>query len=178
MLCESKVVRVLFDETKRACGVEYQPSQEYTPVVSDLAPPKRTVKARKLVVLSSGGLGTPLILERSGVGSPEILEKAAVPVIANLPGVGQNYDDHTLVFYPWATNLGPYDTGDALIAGRITAEDAAARGMMSWNMIDVHGKLRPSDSEVTALGPAFAKAWERDFQNQPSRPLMMSATAW
>jgi alcohol oxidase len=52
--------------------------------------------ARKLVVVSAGALGTPQILERSGVGHPVILNKLGIPVVSDLPGVGENYQDHQL----------------------------------------------------------------------------------
>ncbi len=46
------------------------------------------VKARKYVVLSSGTLGTPQILERSGVGDAKLLKKLDLKVVSDLPGVG------------------------------------------------------------------------------------------
>lgn len=52
------------------------------------------VKARKMVVLSSGTLGTPQILERSGVGNGELLRQLGVKVVSDLPGVGEEYQDH------------------------------------------------------------------------------------
>lgn len=49
---------------------------------------REQVKARKMVVLSSGTLGTPQILERSGVGNGEILKELGIKVVSDLPGVG------------------------------------------------------------------------------------------
>ena len=46
------------------------------------------VKARKMVVISSGTLGTPQILERSGVGDAKRLQKLDIKVVSDLPGVG------------------------------------------------------------------------------------------
>jgi choline dehydrogenase-like flavoprotein len=90
VLVEHQVGRVLFDGTK-ATGVEVRPNPKFQPAVAS-----RTIKARRLVVLSCGALGTPLVLERSGVGSPEVLAKAGVKVLADLPGVGHQYLDHHL----------------------------------------------------------------------------------
>ena len=53
-----------------------------------------TVKARKEVVLAAGAVHTPQILELSGVGLKVVLEAAGVPVKLDLPGVGQNFQDH------------------------------------------------------------------------------------
>jgi choline dehydrogenase len=46
------------------------------------------------VILSAGAIGSVQILERSGVGSAEHLEKLGIPVMADLPGVGENLQDH------------------------------------------------------------------------------------
>lgn len=50
--------------------------------------------AKKEVVLSAGAIGSVQILERSGVGKGEVLEKAGVSVTKELPGVGENLQDH------------------------------------------------------------------------------------
>lgn len=50
--------------------------------------------ARREVVLSSGAIGTPAILERSGIGQQERLEKLGIETVMNLPGVGENLQDH------------------------------------------------------------------------------------
>jgi alcohol oxidase len=38
---------------------------------------------------------------------------------------------------------------------------------------DISAKLRPTDAEVSALGPEFQKDWDRDFKPYPSRPMML-----
>lgn len=62
--------------------------------------PSETAKAyaKKLVVLSAGSLGSPLILERSGIGAASVLEKVGVKQIVNLPGVGERYQGELLYF--------------------------------------------------------------------------------
>ena len=49
------------------------------------------MKASKLVVVSAGAFGSPSILERSGIGAPSVLEQHSIPVLVDLPGVGENY---------------------------------------------------------------------------------------
>jgi alcohol oxidase len=51
----------------------------------------RFVKARKLVVVAAEAMGSRLILERSGIGHKDILERAGIPVVSEIPGVGENY---------------------------------------------------------------------------------------
>ncbi|MCJ1305645.1 hypothetical protein MMC08_008460 [Hypocenomyce scalaris] len=153
LLLESKVVRVVFDENKRATGVD----------------------AKKLVVVSAGALGTPSVLERSGVGNKEILEKLDIEVVSNLPGVGENYQDHHLLLYPYKTNLKPEDTIDPILDGRMDFVKAnkERNPRLGWNAIDVCSKLRPTEEEVDELGNEFRNLWDRDFKHRKERPLML-----
>ena len=52
------------------------------------------VKANKEVILSAGSLLSPKILELSGIGRKDILSKAGIKQRVNLPGVGENLQDH------------------------------------------------------------------------------------
>lgn len=182
VLLESKVIRVLFDENKRACGVECTPNPaHHASVGPGPPPPRRTVRARKLVVVSCGSLGTPAVLERSGLGDAGVLGRAAVPVVAHLPGVGNAYQDHQLVACPYRVSLGPADTIDGIVSGRVDAAQVVARRdkVLGWNAMDVAGKLRPRDDEVAALGTEFQDAWDRSFKHVADKPLMlMTFSLW
>jgi len=46
------------------------------------------------VILSAGAIGSVQILERSGIGAASHLNKLGIPVLADLPGVGENLQDH------------------------------------------------------------------------------------
>jgi choline dehydrogenase len=46
------------------------------------------------VILSAGAIGSVQILERSGIGAAAHLNKLGIPVLADLPGVGENLQDH------------------------------------------------------------------------------------
>ena len=109
--CNARVSRVLFDANNKAVGVAYVPSRNRA---NNADVVETIVKARKMVVLSSGTLGTPQvsahrtlgswdedppciprqILERSGVGNAELLNKLNIPVVSDVPGVGEEYQDH------------------------------------------------------------------------------------
>ena len=80
--------------------------------------PLRRVRARKLVIVSCGALGTPPVLERSGIGNPEILGRASDSLIADVPGVGYEYQDHNLLVYPYKSCLTPEETLDVITSGR------------------------------------------------------------
>lgn len=92
VLPSQTVARVLFDEEAdpatgkvRALGVEYAASRDA---------PRVTVTARREVILSAGAIGSPQILQLSGVGRKELLDKRQLTVVKDLPGVGQNLQDH------------------------------------------------------------------------------------
>jgi len=55
-----------------------------------------SVAANQEVILAAGALQTPRILQLSGVGPSGVLNNLGIPVVAALPGVGANYQDH-----PW-----------------------------------------------------------------------------
>ncbi|CAM3819355.1 choline dehydrogenase [Parendozoicomonas haliclonae] len=56
------------------------------------------VKASKEVILSAGSVGSPHILQLSGIGPKAVLEEAGIELKHELPGVGENLQDH-LEFY-------------------------------------------------------------------------------
>lgn len=72
---------------KKAVGVRYERNGKTFDVV-----------ANKEVVLSAGPVGSPHILQLSGIGPKVVLENAGIELIHDLPGVGENLQDH-LEFY-------------------------------------------------------------------------------
>lgn len=72
--------RILFDDDKRATGVEIRKGIVLT--------------ARKEVIVSAGAFQSPQLLMVSGIGPKATLEKYNIPVIADRRGVGQNMQDH------------------------------------------------------------------------------------
>ena len=50
--------------------------------------------ARREVLLCAGSIGSPQILQLSGLGPAALLQDRGVPVVKNLPGVGENLQDH------------------------------------------------------------------------------------
>ncbi|KAF9012816.1 alcohol oxidase, partial [Hymenopellis radicata] len=85
VVTEVSVLKINFEGT-RATGVTVQQNDKTF-----------TVNASKEVVVSAGSLHTPQILELSGVGNASILEPLGIKSIVNLPGVGENLQDHGLV---------------------------------------------------------------------------------
>lgn len=108
IITDAQVTRVLFDG-KRATGIAYQHGKE-----------RRRVKARCGVVLCSGALQSPQLLMLSGIGPASHLQDHGIPVVADLPGVGQNLQDHLQVRLMYRCTK-PITTNDALrtLHGRV-----------------------------------------------------------
>ncbi|GKU10128.1 choline dehydrogenase [Fusarium langsethiae] len=53
-----------------------------------------TVKATKDVLMAAGAVHTPQILQLSGIGPKKLLQAAGIETLVDLPGVGENFQDH------------------------------------------------------------------------------------
>ena len=79
--------KLVFDGRK-VVGVEYSAGAT-----------KRTARARREVILSAGAVGSPTLMQRSGLGAGEMLRTLGIPVIHDLPAVGEHLQDHLGVDY-------------------------------------------------------------------------------
>ncbi len=57
-----------------------------------------TVRARCEVIVSAGAVGSPQLLQLSGIGPAALLGGLGIPVVRDLPGVGENLQDHFCVY--------------------------------------------------------------------------------
>ncbi len=85
--------KVVFDG-KRAVGVEYLRAGRM----------KRSVQAGE-VILCGGAINTPQLMQLSGVGDAAHLQSLGIDVVADLPGVGANLQDHLEVYIQYASKL-------------------------------------------------------------------------
>lgn len=56
------------------------------------------VKATKEVILAAGTFHSPQILQLSGIGPKQHLEKLGIKTKVDLPGTGENFQDHPLIY--------------------------------------------------------------------------------
>ncbi|TRX90956.1 hypothetical protein FHL15_008161 [Xylaria flabelliformis] len=90
VLTDSKVTKILL-EGGVATGVSFeQKAENGTAIMS--------VKAKKEVIIAAGAIHSPQLLQRSGIGPSALLDSAGIETIVDLPGVGQNFHDHPMVF--------------------------------------------------------------------------------
>ena len=82
VLTHAEATRIIFDG-KRAVGVEYNGPKG-----------KTVVRANREVIIATGAIGTPKLMQLSGIGPGAALREMDLPVVADLPGVGANLQDH------------------------------------------------------------------------------------
>ena len=88
VLTHSLVTKILFHDDKetldlKANGVEVQRFSE-----------NLRYKCKKEIILSAGSIGSPKLLMLSGIGPKQQLDKEKIKCIKDLPGVGENLQDH------------------------------------------------------------------------------------
>ena len=101
VVCRTLVTRILFEGT-RAVGVEYSRGSGAV----------QQARAGEVIVCG-GAINTPQLLQLSGVGAAADLAALGIDVVADLPGVGENLQDHLEVYVQYASKL-PVSVAPAL----------------------------------------------------------------
>lgn len=82
VITKAHATRIIFDG-KRAVGVAYRQGKQ-----------DKEVRAGKEVILCGGAFQSPQLLQLSGVGRSEDITRHGIGMVHELPGVGQNLQDH------------------------------------------------------------------------------------
>ncbi len=138
---KSLVTRVLF-EGRRAVGVEYAKNGHV-----------EKVRASREVILSGGAINSPQVLQLSGIGNADELKALGIPVVQNLPGVGENLQDHIECYIQYACKrpITLYGVTGLIAKARIGAEWLLLRsGLGATNHFEAGGFIR---SEAGVLHP-------------------------
>ncbi|SEL40103.1 choline dehydrogenase [Acinetobacter sp. DSM 11652] len=131
--------RILF-EKKQAIGVEYILGQDATNL--------HKVYAEREVLLCAGAIASPQILQRSGVGAKSLLESLDVKVVQDLPGVGENLQDHLEMYlqYQCKKPVSLYPALKWYNQPKIGAEWLfLGKGIGASNQFEAGGFIRSSD---------------------------------
>ncbi|MGH1523497.1 GMC family oxidoreductase [Leifsonia sp. L25] len=84
----------------------------------------REVRARREIVLACGAIDTPRLLLLSGIGPAQVLEAAGVDTLLDLPGVGENLQDHAEGLVVWeAVSAPPAVSASGWDAGAMVGVD-------------------------------------------------------
>lgn len=135
---EASATRILV-EGGRARGVIYRVGEDV-----------HTALAEREVLLCAGTIGSPQLLMLSGIGPAQHLRDHGIDVVVDLPGVGENLQDHPTVSLNWITT-------DATDMSQLANTEEAAlrygrdrRGPLASNFADTGGFLSTEDGN----GPA------------------------
>lgn len=154
---ETLARKIFFNANKEATGVEV-----------DSGGKTYKIHASKEVIASAGAFQSPQVLMVSGIGPAEILDKFNIPVLSDLPGVGQNMWDHVYFGPSYRVNL---ETATRLLhdpayLAVLTAEYTTERTGPLANAPEVLGWEKVPDS------------LRSNFTNNTLRDLSNFATDW
>ena len=157
--------RILFDDDG---GNGTKGRLTATGVVVETAGAEYAIAANREVILSAGVFGSPQLLQVSGIGPRDLLEPLGIPVMVDLPGVGQNMQDH--IFFGIARGINAVTTsalGDPVFIAeqhRLFAEEAnglltsSAADVLAWEKLP--GAARQSlSNETKRYLDTFPKDW-------------------
>ncbi len=144
--------RVLIEDG-RATGVEYRRDGAL-----------HVVRARREVILCGGAFNSPQLLLLSGIGPAAQLAAHGVAVVADLPGVGANLQDHPISLAMWAAS-GPFAFDRKLRLDRL------ALGILQWKLF---GKGFATGSPLSVQG--FIRG--DPAQDRPNLQVQISHTSY
>lgn len=136
ILTETRVAKVLFDGT-RAIGVELENGTKYG--------------AAGEVVLCAGAVETPRLMQLSGVGDAQHLAEHGIDVVADLPGVGENFQDHLESTVQGVTHdpISFYKEDKGLRGALHMAQYLATRtGLLTSNVVECGGFVDVSNTGI------------------------------
>jgi len=132
----AQVTRILF-KGRRAVGVEYLQHGQ-----------RREALASAEVILAAGAVASPQLLEVSGIGNGALLQRHGISVLADLPGVGENLQDHYMIGAQWRVKP-EYVTVNELshgtrLAGEVLKYLVARKGLLSFAVAHIVAFYRSS----------------------------------
>ncbi|XP_071522935.1 glucose dehydrogenase [FAD, quinone]-like isoform X2 [Panulirus ornatus] len=150
ILHSATVLKVLFNKYKRATGVVYRYGGKVV-----------TARARREVIVSAGALASPKVLMLSGVGPQYHLHDHGVKLVADVPGVGQNLQDH----------LGVYGLAWTIKPNSVSMENAFSFPSISQY---VHHRKGPWASPLGDYASAWVKVTKAGDPLYPDIQLYLS----
>lgn len=143
-----------------------------------------TVKASREVILCSGAIQTPHLLELSGIGRADVLADVGIKVRHELNGVGENYIDHFATRMNWRLKDGIVTLNEMARGWRlglaVTEYFTKRTGILTLGTGLVHGfiKTEPSmptpDVQFFVVHASYANAAERILDKHPGLTIGVS----
>ncbi|KAI1163538.1 oxidoreductase [Nemania serpens] len=154
VILDAHVHKIMFEDGQpqpKAIGVQYRHRDQI-----------KIALAQKEIIISAGALQSPKLLELSGVGNADILKQHNTEVVKDLPGVGENLQDHLVCDISFAA-VDELETLDALARHEPKALEEA---MLSFTQ-NHEGLLTSSGIKTYAYLPIM------DFLEGPSRETLI-----
>ncbi|GAA5859459.1 hypothetical protein JCM1840_004625 [Sporobolomyces johnsonii] len=149
--------KVLWASEKTGSGLVTATGVEFTQTDSTSAS-TFTISASQEVILSAGSLQSPQILELSGVGNASFLESFGISSVVDLPGVGENLQEHPSLVVVEKLKDG-YDSLDAVAANATLAAAALAEWALGQGILTQElNTLAYIDSQTLLSRADHAKA--------------------
>ncbi|MBN8829902.1 MAG: GMC family oxidoreductase N-terminal domain-containing protein [Sphingomonadales bacterium] len=136
---DALATRILI-ENSRAVGVEYRRGGQLY-----------QIRARREVIVSGGAINSPQLLMLSGIGPAAHLREMGIAPVLDLPGVGQNLQDHPIALSFWLAS-GPVAFDDKLRIDRLAWNairwQLFGTGTMAQSPMSVQGFLRSGPEQA------------------------------
>jgi len=114
-----------------------------------------TIKVRKEVIVCTGSITSPQILELSGIGDAKLLQSHGIDVVVDNPHVGENMQDHALASISYE-----------VVDGIMTIEHVKIPGVME-KLIEMHQTTHTGPLTSSAISNAYLPLME--FQTPEGR---------
>jgi choline dehydrogenase len=150
VVLQAQAKRVLLDG-RRAVGVELRVAGRDTMATT-----------RGEVILAAGAIGSPHLLELSGIGQSQRLSMLGIPIVAELPGVGENLQDHLQLRLV-------YKVHNALTLNQLAATRRGKAGIALEYLLRRRGPMSMAPSQLGAFAksdPALESA-DLEYHVQP-----------
>ena len=141
-------------------------------------------RAGREVILAAGAIGTPQLLMLSGIGGNDALREAGVKQRVDLPGVGENLQDHPFLTLCWESTV-PDDLADAEKPAALVKWLFNRRGPLTSNIGEGMAYIRtraglPAPDVELVFAPAYYHDHgfdERDGHAFTSGPVLLTPKA-
>ena len=150
VLTHGHVQRVLFNAEKEAIGVALKRGTNNLE-----AQPEIVVRAKHEVILSCGSIGSPQLLECSGIGQRKVLEPLGIPIVHELPGVGENLQDHLALPVFHESKISTLSAADETLKN-IFNYFVHGSGSLTGNMVEAMAWIKTRAHSTSNIHPAFA----------------------
>ena len=165
VLTHAHTTRVLFEGT-RAVGIDAVQNGK-----------TMQLRAKREVILSGGAINSPQILMLSGVGAADDLRALGIDIVADVPGVGRNLQDHLIGGVSYACTQ-PVTLASAESIGNVLRYLLFRKGMLSSNVAEAGAFVTmDSGSKVPDIELIFGPTYymNHGFANPPGHGFTIGA---